>query len=48
MLRSNRVEDVLKVDTNPEVLNGDDSYDGSRYRIMERIDLQGAGVMVSY
>ncbi len=44
----NRVEDVLKVDADPEGLNGDDPYDGSRYGIMERIYMLGDGVMVSY
>lgn len=43
-----RVEDVLKVDADPEGLNGDDPYDGARYGIMERIDLYGDGVMVNY
>lgn len=44
----NRVEDVLKVDADPERLDGDDPYDGACYGIMERIYLQVDGVMVSY
>jgi phage terminase large subunit len=43
-----RVEDVLKVDADPEGKNGDDPYDGARYGIMEAINVQGDGVMVSY
>lgn len=39
----NRVEDVLKVDADPEGFNGDDPYDSSRYGIMARIDVHGDG-----
>ncbi|MCC6602785.1 MAG: hypothetical protein IT327_06225 [Anaerolineae bacterium] len=44
----NRVEDVLKVDADPEGKNGDDTYDSARYGLMEEVSMEGDGVILNY
>lgn len=43
-----RVEDVLKVEADPEGKNGDDPYDSARYGVMKEVDSHSDGVLVSY
>lgn len=43
-----RVEDVLKMDADPEGRNGDDPYDSARYGVMEEANTGGDGVMLPY
>lgn len=43
-----RVEDVLKVDADPEGRNADDPYDSARYGLMEEANTVRNGVMVPY
>lgn len=43
-----RVEDVLKVDADPEGRNGDDPYDSARYGLMEEASIEADGILTSY